>query len=169
MSKKKTQHEAEIIDSNKDLDQHVFEIRKLGQRLVGDVVEIGRRLSECKKIVGRGWLSWLDRELGLSDEAAYRFIRVAELANQTPQVVELNLPVSVLYLISAPNTPKSAREEVIERAKAGEQVSVAETQRVIRNAKGGRPATKRQAKQTKRRSCIAARSLRSRRPSPIRS
>lgn len=126
------------VNNQMILAEHVAVLHQLGQRIVRDVVEIGRRLSACRAIVGPGnWLSWLDRELKMSDETAYRFIRVAELAaNSSHNVVELDLPVSSLYLLAAPSTPETAREEIIERAEAGEKISVAETQRVIQRSKG---------------------------------
>jgi Protein of unknown function (DUF3102) len=41
------------------LAEHVAEI---GKHAIEDVIEIGRRLTERKEIVGHGnWLSWLDR------------------------------------------------------------------------------------------------------------
>jgi hypothetical protein len=43
--------------ANAILEEHVAEIRRLGQRAVNDVIEIGRRLIECKKLVGHG--NWL--------------------------------------------------------------------------------------------------------------
>jgi antitoxin (DNA-binding transcriptional repressor) of toxin-antitoxin stability system len=47
----------------------------------------------------------------------------------------LTPPRSVLFLISAPSTPPEARDEVIERAEAGEQVTVAEAKTAIAKRK----------------------------------
>ena len=45
------------------LAKHAEAIRLLGKRVVGDVIEIGERLTECKRVAGHGhWLPWLDRE-----------------------------------------------------------------------------------------------------------
>src|SRR5262249_46758360 len=41
-----------------------------------------------------------------------------------------------LYLLAAPSTPQEARDEIIERAEAGETVPVAEVNRTIKRAKG---------------------------------
>jgi hypothetical protein len=39
--------------------------------VIGDIIEIGRLLTEVKKIAGHGnWLPWLDREFGWSDSTA---------------------------------------------------------------------------------------------------
>ena len=43
----------------------------------------------------------------------------------------MNLPVSGLYLLAAPNTPEEARDAVIERGQNGEALSLKEVQRMI--------------------------------------
>ena len=66
---------------NDALAEHSAEIRKLGKRAVQNIIEIGRRLTEAKKIVGWGnWLPWLEREFGWSERTAQNFMQVAELA-----------------------------------------------------------------------------------------
>jgi gas vesicle protein len=52
----------------------------------------------------------------------------------------LSLPVSALYLLAAPSTSKEARDKIIERARAGESLPVAEVKRTIEHAKGRRKA-----------------------------
>src|SRR5258706_662123 len=53
------------------LAQNADAIRALGKRVIGDVIEIGRRLSESKKLCGHGnWLPWLERELGWKEQNA---------------------------------------------------------------------------------------------------
>jgi hypothetical protein len=135
------------------LAEHVSAIRTLGRRTVENVIEIGRRLTECKKLVGHGnWLPWLEREFGWSDRTALNFMRVAELS-KSETVSNLNLPVKALYLLAAPSTPDEARDEIIERAQAGEPVPVTEVKRIIEDtkqparntgklAKGGQPHQK---------------------------
>ena len=49
------------------LAEHAKEIRKLGKRAIEDIIEIGRRLTEAKKLVGYGhWGNWLEKEFGWS-------------------------------------------------------------------------------------------------------
>src|SRR6516165_1460407 len=123
---------------NPILVEHADAIRKLGKRVVGDIIEIGRRLTECKNIVGHGNFGpWLDREFpGWSDDTAERFIRVASLANQIPQVAEYDIPVSGLYLLAKPSTPEEARDEIFECAKTGEPVSLESIKEKIAEARG---------------------------------
>ena len=41
------------------------------------MIEIGRRLTEMKKICGHGnWLQWLQREFGWTDRQALNYMRV---------------------------------------------------------------------------------------------
>jgi hypothetical protein len=124
------------------LAEHAAAIRQLGKRVVADVVEIGRRFSECKRICGHGnWLPWLNREFGWEETTAQRFMRVHALAQSKSGNLP-DLPVSAIYLLAAPSTPEAARTEIIERAKTGAPVSVAEVKQTIDAAKGPNPAEK---------------------------
>src|SRR5262245_15010850 len=128
---------------NPALAEHAAEIRRLGKRAVEDVIEIGRLLTECKRICGHGnWLPWLDREFGWTEMTATRFINVYEMSKSN-KLLDLELPISGLYLLAAPSTPKEARDQIIERAQAGETVPVAEVKRTIKRTKGHKqPASK---------------------------
>jgi hypothetical protein len=60
-----------IAPAQQDLDEDAAAIKALGKRVVGDLIEIGRRLTRDKDICGHGhWLPWLDREFGWSDKTA---------------------------------------------------------------------------------------------------
>jgi protein gp37 len=113
------------------LAEHAAAIRALGKRVVADIVEIGRRLTEAKRLAGHGnWLPWLDREFGWSDDTAERFMSLHRLQGQIPQIAEYDLPVSGLYLLARPNM-EEAREAVIERAERGESLSVKDVKNLI--------------------------------------
>src|SRR5262252_10186039 len=104
------------------LAEHVDHIRALGKQTVANIVEIGRRLVDCRDnhLQHGQWLPWLDREFGWSRQTADRFIHIYNAAGKLPKLSNLNLPVSSLYLIAAPSTPAEARDEVLERVHAGE-------------------------------------------------
>jgi hypothetical protein len=104
---------------------HAAEIRRLGKRVVDDVAEIGRRLVECKGIVGHGnWLPWLEREFGWTDQTARNFMHAHELGQtESKTILNLNLPLRGLYLLAAPSTPVAARMEIAKRAEAAEPIS----------------------------------------------
>jgi FtsZ-binding cell division protein ZapB len=127
------------------LAEHAAEIQRLGKRVVEDVIEIGRRLTECRGILKEDnrWRAWLEQELKLSPQTAGRLIQVHELSQTRSNLEHLDLPVSALYLLAAPSTPKEARDEIFERAQAGETVPVAEVKRTIERTKGRKqPASK---------------------------
>jgi DUF3102 family protein len=140
----------DITTTDPVLAEHVAAIRQLGKRVVADVVEIGRRLSECKRICGHGnWLPWLDREFGWTEKTAERFMSVHALAGKSDNLSNLDLPISGLYLLAAPSTPKEARDAIIERVQGGEPVSVAEVKQTIDAAKGRKQRAKKKARVTK--------------------
>ena len=119
------------------LVEHAAEIRRLGKRIIGDVIEIGRRLTEVQEIVGHGkWSLWLEQEFGWTDRTARNFISVFELSkSKSENFSDLSLPVSSIYLLAAPSTPDSARAEIFERSKSGEVISVQTVRETIANAK----------------------------------
>jgi hypothetical protein len=130
---------------------HATAIRRLGKQTVENAIEIGDRLTKCQKLVGHGgWLLWLDREFGWSDRTALNFMRLAELA-KSETVSDLKLSMRALYLLAAPSTPTEVRDEIVERARAGETIPVAEVKRVIDRAKTkpGRTKTKTKTKTSK--------------------
>jgi len=124
-------HQAEIGIEAK-LQQYATQLRSLGKRMLGDVVEIGRILHEAKVLCGHGnFLPWLDHEFGWTDRTARNFMRVYELSKTSENFSDLDLPVSAVYLLAAPSTPDKVRQEVIAKAKAGEAVTVKDVKRAI--------------------------------------
>jgi hypothetical protein len=128
------------IDSG--LTEHIAAIRGLGKRVVDDVIEIGRRLDECRDIVGHGhWLDWINAEFGWSDQTARNFVRVYELSRDLKfkTVLDLGLPLGALYRLAAPQA-EAARKEIIERAEAGEKIVQADVIKAITRRKAPAPA-----------------------------
>src|SRR6516225_5407498 len=114
------------------LAEHAAEIRKLGKQTVENVIEIGRRLAECKRIVGYGyWLSWLESEFAWSVDTAEKFIQLAALSDEIPKLSEFKIPLSGLYLLAKPSTPLEARAEIVERATVGALVTIADVKSAI--------------------------------------
>src|SRR5437899_1344946 len=61
------------------LVSYTEKINKLGRRMISDVVEIGATLILAKKRAGHGhWLDWL-KTVGLTHDAASKFMRIAKL------------------------------------------------------------------------------------------
>jgi hypothetical protein len=136
------------------LAEHAEAIRYLGKRVIKDVIEIGRHLTEAKVIAGHGnWLPWLEREFGWTEMTATRFINVYEMSKSN-KLLDFDLPVSGLYLLAAPSTPEEARDEIIERAKAGEPVSTGTIKETIARTRTDTKSKQPQAARRERRSKV---------------
>jgi hypothetical protein len=86
-----TDDQAETI-----LAENANVIRTLGRRTAEGVIEIGRRLTESKRLCGHGnWLPWLEREFGWGkDQTARNFMQVYEMSLNSQGVGDLSLPLS---------------------------------------------------------------------------
>jgi Protein of unknown function (DUF3102) len=118
------------------LAEHAAVIRTLGKRVVGDVLEIGRRLTEAREITGQGgWEPWLKQEFGwASQRMALNFMRCHSL-NASENFSDLNLPVAGLYLLAAPTTPQEARDAILTQARNGKELTYARVKQMIAGAK----------------------------------
>jgi hypothetical protein len=127
----------DLLDEHAEvLAEHAEAIRKYAKRTVDDLLEIGRRLAEVKKLLGYGnWLPWLEREFCWSEDTAERLIAIYELQQQIPHVRNLDLPFSGLYLLGRHTTPPKAVEAVVTKAEAGGRVTVAEIKETILQSK----------------------------------
>lgn len=126
-----------ITESKADFDtpellEHANAIRSLGKQTISNVIEIGKRLNECKRIVGHGnFGDFLKREFAWHENTALNYMRVFELSKSTT-VVDLNLSLKSLYLLSAPSTPKEVRDAIVERAAKGEKVETTDVKRAVK-------------------------------------
>jgi ClpX C4-type zinc finger len=78
------------------------------------------------------------REFDWTGRTAQCFIHVAATA-KSENFSDLSLPLTAIYLLSAPSTPEPVRKEIVARAEKGEKVKVAHVKSAIRAA---RPAKK---------------------------
>jgi len=121
---------------NPALAEQAVEIRRLGTRVVLDVIEIGRRLVVAKDLAGPGnWMAWLEREFKWSISTAENYINLFKLSASFPTVGNVDLDFRSLYLLAAPSTPQAVRAEILARAEAGEPVTSAEVKTAIAVAK----------------------------------
>jgi Protein of unknown function (DUF3102) len=102
-------------------------VRQRINRSAEYIIEIGRDLIAVKDRVGHGnFLPWIEREFGMSDDTAARFMNVARnMAAQIPHGGAEFAP-AVLYALAAPSTPGEVRTEITDRVTAGEKVTVAD-------------------------------------------
>lgn len=104
------------------VQQQTGELRVLIKRTTQDIVEIGRKLIYVKDKLKHGQFGeWLAAEFEWSQDSASNFMRVAQQFGDNPIISEF--APSALYLLSAPSTPETAREEALTRAAAGESIT----------------------------------------------
>jgi Protein of unknown function (DUF3102) len=135
------------------LAEHAEAIRGLHEQTVENIVEIGRRLSECRSILKRDgkWQAWLKAEFGWSERAAYNYIGLYDLAKADLQrIASSDLPLSALYLIAAPSTPESARDAVLDLAANGEKLTQEQVKEAIDEAKARKKPKKKPPKEPPR-------------------
>lgn len=113
------------------LAEQVAAIGALGRRMVRDAPEIGRHLKECKRIAGHGnWLPWLKREFGWSEATALNYIQAYDpFGSNSERFPDLSL--RSLYLLAAPSTPDTARNDVLKRTGAGEKTTYDQAQAIL--------------------------------------
>jgi len=113
------------------VEQRTDEIRALGKRMAMDIVGIGQRLVEIKGRLGHGHFgNWLDFEFGWTDRTARNFMNVAR-SFKSETVSDLNIQARALYLLSSSSTPQEARDEAIERAEEGEEITHAKAKEIV--------------------------------------
>lgn len=122
-------------DLESALSRKAGAIRALGKNLVRDVIEIGRHLTDAKKLCRHGdWLPWLEREFGWSEMTAQKWMRVYKMTSKSKPGLDLALDLSSLYALAAPSTPAEVRAEIAERVDSGEQITQEDVQRAIDEA-----------------------------------
>jgi hypothetical protein len=118
------------------LTRYATEIRSLRKQVSSDIIEIGRMLVESKKLVGHGnWLEWLEREFQWTDDTALNYMRVHDLAKNRNFRDLSHIPLSGLFLLAAPSTPETAKQEAISRAEAGEPIPLNTVKEIVGRAK----------------------------------
>jgi hypothetical protein len=118
----------------KKLKVYAVAIRKEAKRTIAGAVKIGKWLAACKDLAGHGhWGSWLEREFGLSESAALRFMQVADMVkSKSVKLTDLaRLPLAATYQLAKPSTPQSARDAIIADAVKGKQITVAVVRETI--------------------------------------
>lgn len=119
------------------VQQRTIEIKALMKRAASDIIEIGRKLIEVKSRLPHGaWLPWLRSEFTWSEDTAGRFMSVARRIPEIPHGAEFD--AKALYLLAAPSTPESAREEAIARAEEGKKITYSAVRDLIEEAQDAR-------------------------------
>ena len=108
---------------------------RIKARTVATVIENGRDLIEVKNALGHGlFTQWLAQTFPFTARTAQRWMNAAEQYGAKSEVTSV-LKSEVLLLLAAPSTPEEVREEIEARATAGEKITVAEVERLKREAR----------------------------------
>ena len=82
---------------------------------IADVIEMGRLLSEARKIIGHGgWLPWLKTEFEWDERTARRYVKAYKLSKAV-DLSGLNISVSTLYQMAALRSTTGLSNEQIAR------------------------------------------------------
>jgi len=105
--------------------------RSVLKRTAQDIIDLSQICHEYHEEFGyQEYIRWVKEDLGISKRLGLSWLNVYEKfgsANFAP----IDIQPSVLYLLAAPSTPESAREEAIEKAEAGESLSHKQAQELI--------------------------------------
>jgi phage N-6-adenine-methyltransferase len=131
-----------ILYANLDLEtrivvqQRTGEIKTLMQRTAQDLVEIGQKLVEVKARRGHGLFgAWLQAEFEWSERTAQRYMSVAQAFKTDTVSVLANAEAKALYLLAAPSTPEIVRDEAVQRAETGEQLTYSAVREMVQEHK----------------------------------
>jgi len=118
------------------VQQRTGEIKERLQRSAQDIWEIGQKLADVRSRLKHGQFdAWLKAEFNWSRRTAYNFISVYETFGTRANLAQLDIATSALYLLAAPSTPQTIKEEYIKRAQNGETVTHKNLQKAINSEK----------------------------------
>jgi len=119
----RNKREALYQDAQAIKDEH----EAVKRRTATGIVNIGEILYRCRDRLAHnkagGFEGWCQTEFGWGKSTAYRFIQVYESFGNRPNLGQLDIRQSALYLLASPSTPEPVRQEMIDRAEAGETVT----------------------------------------------
>jgi hypothetical protein len=111
-------------------------IRQEVRNTLESAIKIGQELLHVKEALPHGqFLPWLQAEFGWAERTARNFMAVAEQFGKSAIIADLPIQPTAAYLLAAPAVPDQAREVAIEKAKAGEQITVAAAKEIVAQAK----------------------------------
>jgi len=116
--------------------------RRRLKRSALDTYYIGLNLLEAQSLLEHGeFLPWLRREFGMGKTSAYDFIHVARaFQSEFPIIGNLlnAITPTALYKLAAPSCSEAARNEAIERIRAGEVIGPDTAKEIIKKHKSSK-------------------------------
>jgi hypothetical protein len=97
---------------------------RIHRHVASSVINIGKDLAGAKNYLTHGaFVAWVESEVGIPARTAQAYMRVARWASQKGATVA-HFPPSLLYLLSASNTPEAFVSDIVRRVNAGERISI---------------------------------------------
>ena len=107
-------------------------IRERVKKTVEDIIDVGNELLAVKETLPHGQFGpWLKAEFGWSERSAQNFMSVAERFGEIRKVCGIADPASAAYLLAAPTVPDEARQIAVEKAEAGEEITIATAKEIL--------------------------------------
>ncbi len=121
-------------DARRAVDELAAEIRGIDRRLSLGAVEIGCKLLEVRELLKPTghWRAWCQETLGWPDNTVSRYVRVARRFAECRAGVLEHIAFCGLHRLAEKATPAAAVAEAMERAAAGEYLTVAAVHAIIR-------------------------------------
>ena len=127
----------EILDQQTQIRirQKTAEIKGLIRQTAQEIVEVGQKLTEVKQQLKHGqFRSWLKSEFNWSISSATKFMQVTEQFKNV-NFTHFNFATSALYVLAAPSTPDSARQNALEIASQGENITYSLAKLIVKQHK----------------------------------
>ena len=133
------------------VQEQTGEIRLLMRRTAQGIIEVGQKLIEVKQRLGHGhFLDWLAAEFEWTERTARRFMTVAEKFGTKSDILSsVDVAPTALYLLAAPSTPETAREEALVLAQRGEAITPTTAKQLKQRHSSPTPQLKRTRKREK--------------------
>ena len=127
-----------LVGLTRAVNQRCAKVRKMFGEIQSEIVEIGKELMVIRahlqeNRVPGGFDSWVASDFEESRSQAYRYVGVATVFGDCPNLGQYDL--SAMYLLAAPGTPQEAREEARQLAESGEFVDYTTAARIIEKHK----------------------------------
>ncbi len=108
-------------------------LRSTVQKTIEDIIVVGQELLAVKESVGHGHFgAWVRAEFGWTERTAQNFMSVAERFGANPKLIsDLTIQPTAAYLLAAPSAPDEARQQAIERAEAGEEITTSVAKEIL--------------------------------------
>ena len=127
---------SQITSDNQILiQQRTYEIKNLIRRTASNLIEIGQKLHEVKKLLGHGHFGhWLRTEFNWSVATATKMMQASQRFKNV-NFTNLNFSPSAIYLLAAPSTPATARQDALTKAQQGQAITYTLAKQIVHDHK----------------------------------